>query len=250
MQELLIRCGLNDTEAGILKLLLEIGPSRGSSISRRTGAKRPTVYSALASLERRGLVTSKKDEGAAAFQAVPAARIPEILTGRAQRDFQDVALDSKFLADEISRIEKGPVIVSGGVEVTTIKGLEAVYAWLVDNFSHYGYDSIFNPQAAFAGPIKQGAVDYLLKTAGRKIKVREIAAKGPLASWWKKQVKNPYHQIKIIDLPSDLTTDLNLCNGTVCLVNYERHAEMAILIKHPQYYAAMKAYFEILWARA
>jgi sugar-specific transcriptional regulator TrmB len=249
MKELLLRAGLNETESEILAFLLETGPARGSSIARRTGIKRTTVYSSLSSLERLGLIASKKTESASVFQATASQQIPEMLKLRAQSEFSEVALACKLLETDLKKIRNEPLKLSGGLEVTTLKGLDAVYAWLVDSFSSYGYDSIFNPQKAFAGPIKQAAKDYLLAIGERSMPVREIVVKGPMASWWKKQINNPKHLLKEVSLPLDLATDINLCNGTVCMVNYERQSETAILIKHPQYYASMQAFFEAMWAK-
>jgi len=65
-----------------------------------------------------------------------------------------------FWKIELRKVAIGPIMMSGGVEVKTIKGLDGVYAWLVDNFSHDGYDSMFDPQVAFVGPLKQAAKDF------------------------------------------------------------------------------------------
>lgn len=249
MKDLLLRCGLNETEACVLEFLLKVGPSRGSSIATRTGINRPTVYSALSALEKLGAIARRKAEGATIFHPSPVRRIPELLKERAHLKYTDVAQAAKFLDEELAAIREEPLLLAGGLEVTTLRGLKAVYSWLVDSFSASGYDSIFNPQVAFAGPIKQAAKDFLIKAGDKKLPIREIVVRGPLATWWKKQIKNPSHIIKEVDLPANLATDINLCGGTVCMVNYAPHSETAILIRNPQYYESMQALFEAMWAK-
>lgn len=55
--ESLVKLGLSEREASLYLLLLQIGPSQVSSLAKRAQVKRVSVYSVLASLELRGLVT-------------------------------------------------------------------------------------------------------------------------------------------------------------------------------------------------
>ena len=249
MKELFVRAGLNQTEAEVIMFLMQRGAARGSSIARGTGIKRPTVYTVLYNLERLGLIAAQRDKGVTLFSARSAQQVPAILGNRARRELGNTLEAIGLLEEEVKKIPQGPLIIPGGLEVETIRGQRDVYAWLVSNLGSCAYDSIFNPQKALVGPLKQAALELLQQSAVAQFKVREIVVGGPLAAWWRAQIVNPNHQLKEADAASQVSTDFNLCNGTVCMINYEHGDEMAILIRQKQYFTTMEGIFEMLWKR-
>lgn len=60
MREQLAKLGFSKTEASVYLLLLNLGNSLPSVLSRMSGIKRPTVYAALKRLEDKNLVSSYK----------------------------------------------------------------------------------------------------------------------------------------------------------------------------------------------
>lgn len=70
LSSILVNLGLNSKEAAIYLALLELGEALPSTISRRTGIKRPTTYVVLESLKEKGVVSHVKKNNNHLFQAV------------------------------------------------------------------------------------------------------------------------------------------------------------------------------------
>ena len=95
---------------------------------------------------------------------------------------------------------------------------------------------------------EQVRVRFLKQSAVKKPFIREIIVRGSLGDWWKRSIQNPNHQVKEVNSPQKIMTDLLLVNGTVILTNYRPTNEMAVQIRHRDYYDFMTFMFESLWA--
>lgn len=244
------RCGLNHTEQKILLFLLEAGRSRGASIAKSTDLKRPTVYSALGNLERMGLVVRQIDKGVTFFCPLPLQKIPHALHREAKLRYDEVREAATQLVSELPKLINPSKHTVAGYEITTVDSWKGVQE-LLDTAasSPNGYKSIFDPQTALLGPLKEVSVKFLRHSEKLKSHIKEIIVSGPMAEWWKGNVRNPNHKIKEISTPIPLMNDVILFDGTVHMSNYEASQEIAISIRHKNYYDFMEAIFDALWER-
>ena len=244
---LLAKCGLNQTEQSVLLFLLQNGKSSAGLISKRTNIKRPTVYSALASLERMGLIGKNSEASSMLFAAIEPDVIPGIFINRAKQNLQSITQASLQLETCFKNFKKARKENIAGYDISTFESEDAVFSLLEKVLSKGNYRGFFNPQTAFVGKGREVAEMCLLETAKTRPPVREIAVKGPLSKWWISKIRNPNHVVKEIRGSQSLVTDLLLFDGVILLTNYSPSGTMAIMIKHPDYYELMGLMFETLW---
>jgi len=247
-KELLTTCGLNSTEQQILLFLLEYGRNGVSTISKRTGIKRPTAYSALSNLEQMGLIGRHIVRKSTHFSAIDPELIPNVFIGRAKSRFEEITQAAFQLESELKEFKLEKRQRLAGYEISTIESGSAMYAFLETVLVKGGYRGMFNPQTAFA--TQQGkdvGLRCLRETGKTKPHIREIAVAGPQCKWWKGNIKNPNHLVKEVKINKSLRTDVLLFDDTVMLTNYNPDGEMAVLIKHVDYFEFMVATFDAFW---
>lgn len=83
-REILKKIGLSDEEVNIYLLLLSLGPSKVTIISKELNLARSTAYRFLESLQQKGLVGMNIQENVKFFYPTLPERIPEILKEKAE----------------------------------------------------------------------------------------------------------------------------------------------------------------------
>jgi sugar-specific transcriptional regulator TrmB len=101
LKQFLENIGLNDKEAAVYLALLEYEYASVKEIADKTAIKRPTVYTVLASLAKKGLVSETSVGKKTRYQAEPAERLETFV------ERQKIALDeqSKRLKDMIPQLK-------------------------------------------------------------------------------------------------------------------------------------------------
>lgn len=245
LKNILAQCGLNETEQKIFLFLLDYGPSIASTISKKTGIKRPTVYAGLEALGDIGIVIKQKKNTVNYFATIPLDTIPKVFEYNAKNKFEDVIAASKVLESQMkSRKEKEGFLF----ENITLESIEAVYAQLESVLLGGNFSAIFNPQRTLVNPVQtQLVVNFLNKTAETKPFIREIAVAGPKTEWYRKRIKNSNHELKVLPENFNFSSDLILLDGEVFLLDYSPKNEVSIKIKNKSHYLSMTALFEYLW---
>jgi sugar-specific transcriptional regulator TrmB len=246
-RQLLATCGLNETEQEIVLCLLQYGRCGAATIAKRTGIKRPTVYSALSALEMTGLIARHVVKGSTQFSTINPKAIPGVFVAKAKNEFQRVSQAALKLENELEQYKAEARHRFGKYEISTLESAEAMYAHLESLLVKGGYRGIFDPQAAFKGRGREVGENCLRETAKTKPLIREIAVAGPMCNWWKRSIKNPNHLVREMKADEMLLTDMLLYGDTVVLTNYDPGYEMAIVIKHKDYSALMVSIFDALW---
>lgn len=240
-------CGLNATEETILTFLLQHGRSRASAIAQRTRIKRPTVYSALGSLEEQGLVFKQSVRGGTFFTALSKDNIPRAIQRRAKQSFDDLMRASQLLETALAKLPTNERYMLAGFEITSADSPDGVYELLAGALIQGDFCAIFNPQTALVGPLKKASDEYLVRSRTKRPNVREIIVSGPKADHWKREIKNPNHRIKEIECKRPIMSDMILVNNHVYLFDYEHSKELALCIRHTNYYSFMMMVFDMLW---
>lgn len=244
----LAQCGLTDTEQRVLFSLLSGGRKRASEVSKTEDIKRTTVYSALTSLERMGLVSKHAYHGTTFYAALDPASIPKVLVTKARARFEQVANAALQLESQLEEFQVASRTRFGGYEISTLESPEAALTYIEDILIKGNYLGIFNPQTAFARKQTKNIGLKCLKLSGRaQAPIREIAVRGPLCDWWISNIDNPNHRIIQVQMTSGLLTDQIITRNEVVLTNYSPGREMCIVIKHPDYHELMTEVFNLLW---
>ena len=71
----LVECGLTENEAKVFLAAMELGPSLASTLARKTGINRSTVYAVIQTLKHKGLLSSFEKQGITYFSPAD----PEVL---------------------------------------------------------------------------------------------------------------------------------------------------------------------------
>ncbi len=247
--EILKTCGLNTNEQRVLLYLVEKGPSPGGLIAKRIDAKRTTIYSAISSLESRGLVIREQGKRGASYQAIDTKLIPQVLVNKAQANFDNISRASKLLEEYFSQIEQTKIKENFGTyKILSTESKEAVYSLLLDILTTSHFSAIFDIDAICVDPEAKNLIKKFLTSSSKtKYKIRDIAVKGKQLKWYLKNIDNDNHQVKVVPKKYSIPTDFILSEGTVFLTNYTPGQEMVIQIKHPDYYRSMMTVFELLW---
>lgn len=251
-ENLLLKCGLNTTEANVLIYLLENGDVGGGALARRTEIKRTTVYTALARLESLGIVGRRRFGSSTRYSVITPQKLPALLRNMARVKYEEVENATSLLAESLEEFPKRKKHNLGGFEITTVESVRGVYQVLERALLQGGYCGLFNPQVALIGPLKKVAVEFLKKSAFEKPHIREIVIAGPLAKWWKTQIKNSNHSVKEINaagVTEEIVTDILLFDKTVVLNNYATNNERSVLIHDADYFNFMMLMFNQLWEK-
>jgi sugar-specific transcriptional regulator TrmB len=97
----LLQFGLTEKEASIYIMLLRIGSSPVSALSRRLKIKRATTYGVLESLVRRGYVVSFKGEHCREYKA----KSPECILDELKRKDTELHAQINLAQECISRLQ-------------------------------------------------------------------------------------------------------------------------------------------------
>ena len=241
--------GLTANEQTILLHLFVQGTASALEIAAATRIKRPTVYLALDSLIEAGLVTRRLHGRRAVFESLPGDLVISTLVERARaklRVQEQCAQELTQLLAGLTPKQSGHV---GGLLVESLATERGLYREMYHNLLRGNYCGIFNPQLAVNEKSKNLLIDFMQKTASSKPHIREIAVAGTKCDWYRTQVKNPNHKIKLLPSDTDYVTDLILTEGYVVLLDYSPASRAAVKIKQANLFRSFSAIFDDLWGR-
>jgi sugar-specific transcriptional regulator TrmB len=131
--------GLSENEAKIYLCLIKEGPMKASSLAKRTGFQRCTVYDALSQLERKGMAGKSELSGIATFFPSPPSSLYSFLDEK--RDSLDRLVPN--LSRSFESETKASVSVMHGVSgMKTV--LEDILSLKADFCVYYGQLQIFD----------------------------------------------------------------------------------------------------------
>lgn len=248
LNNLLNTCGLNETEQKVFLHLLERGGSIASIVARQVQLKRPTVYAALESLVKIGLIAKQKQDRVNYFVPVNPQVIPRIFEEKAEREYEEMKMASKLLRKQLQSMAAKKTILNPHIfENVTYHSIDSVYVQLEDALLGGDFCSIFNPQISLVGRFKSIVQDFLRETGKTKPHIKEIMVAGPEAQWYKSMIQNENHICKEIPANMHVMSDFILSNKQVFLLDYNQHNEVAIRITHERHFQTFMAIFEMLW---
>lgn len=250
MRDEFIQCGFTQTEYDILIHLLARGTRSAGAVANSLKVKRSTVYSALESLERRGLIRREKSGSVAEFSPIETSEIPSLLAGQARTNYERVLSAIDLIKPRIERFSSGKQFHAGELEIIQVDNTHEYVQLLSKYILFRDYTAIWNPQVAIYSPeVKKRMQQFLKETAKNKNKIKDILIDGPLTQWYLGHIKNPNHQVRIIKDEDPNLADLIVVDDSVILSLNSPESESAVQIKNAHYASFMRWYFMNLWDR-
>ena len=248
ISQLLSECGFETSPRRVLAQLLLRGPSTAGILARRSSLKRPTVYAVLNGLIDQGLVQRSRRQRSTYFSVASPQVFSDLIAQRAQTSYDRVKNATTLIARHLISVPDAGSLDFGGYELSTIENSRDFYHELELALSKGSYCGIFNPQVAIVGISRAMVERFLQRTAQSRSPIREIMVPGPEGEWYKQKIRNPLHQLKEFPAGAKLTTDMIFSDGVVILAQYGSNREIAVKIRHQEYYQSMLTIFNTLWA--
>ncbi|MFA5793016.1 MAG: helix-turn-helix domain-containing protein [Candidatus Gracilibacteria bacterium] len=120
--ENLVKLGFTEKEARVYLMLFRTGPSPVSSLAKRVGMKRVTVYSVLESLMARGIITYEHSGEGRKY--IP--HDPECLLDELDREKASLQMKLAVAKDCIDQLQKSSALSEDRPNVTFYKGEDGV----------------------------------------------------------------------------------------------------------------------------
>jgi sugar-specific transcriptional regulator TrmB len=250
LAEILETCGFSEKEQLVIAAMLSGSWRPAALIAKDAKLKRPTVYAILEMLIEYGVVIRKKRDNHALFSLISREMLPKIINQKIKNNFESAHSAVGLLADCLASLEPSREYEIGGYEVATFESFEVTMHHFEALLSKGEFCGIFNPEFLSQAEAKKVVIRFLKSTARSKPSIKELVVKGPAANWYKAQVKNPNHQVRMIAPTRAILTDMIFSKGEVLLFHYDKEDRGSIRIKHEQYYQSMMSLFEMLWERA
>lgn len=244
--ELLGTLGLTKTEAAIYRAGLALSPASATSLSRKTGIKRPTVYHALETLMQKGLAAKKGMGARLAFTMAAPATLKSLVERQIDRlEKQKASIDllTPLLAAHSAAAK---------VDVAHYEGVEGVRA-VVEEALYCGSRrwEIIAPKENFFAQFDKDYARYFLETRERRnIIARSLWEKGlprHVLSEQELRMRNPRWLPDAVK--GAFKSLLILFDDKVAIIS-SYDALSAILIRSEEVHATFKAVFEALWLTA
>jgi len=220
-----------------------------STIARKSGIKRPTVYAALNKLKSQGLVITLVQSEASYFKLVDPDVIKDLLSLTAKAEYNSRLHSIESLTEEIRINQSSQHEFMSGFEIATIDKSESVYQELAAAFtSNKRVRTFFNPQTVIKDSYSKGVILDFLKVAHENgAQIQEIAVDGSMADWYEKQFTNPKHELKRISSNQQVMTDCIIGEEAIYFLRYDDSEGAGIRIQRGDLVTTMQTMFDLLW---
>lgn len=230
--------GLSKKEASVYTTLLQLGEVGSSKIIRDTGLHGQFVYSALGSLEKKGLVQYVLKNGRKKFSA----RNPKILTRQAERQ----KLVAKYVAEELNKL----MVLPPEQEYEVVQGKDAyldIQMELLEKVSDNSEVLVITGEGDnFLEMMGDNIIRYDRLREKKKFKVRCIGSKEQKEYFKKSFYNRGLFEFRI--LPGSFTGKVNTNIWPNCLLfNIFGDPVTCFIIRNPMIANSYCQFFESLW---
>jgi len=242
-KKVLLQLGLSESETSVFLTLLQAGPSSVQDISRASGINRMTIYSALSSLEKSGLVSETKKGARRLFVAEKPEELKSIIEEKTE-GIKKVALDLQNLvlpvlkAIDVNQEDKPEIRFYEGLE-----GIYKVYESMLDAKDIIGcgsYDSVLKVSSW------KEEEKYFHRIKHKKIFYRAILEDTPVNRRFADIAKGIAH-FKFLETGIKLSADIHAYKDELALVSYEK--VNATVIRDESISKSIRTLLEFMWER-
>lgn len=238
--------GLTNTESLLYDTLLKLGEVPVAKLIQESRLKRPTIYKALYSLKKKGLITQRDIRKKIHVRPESPAKLQELADRKYQqleraKESLNALLPSLALNYTIST-ERPVVRVYEGVE-----GLKQIYKDLLIE----GKTICAILQAANVEPelYKWLTTKFVKKRTRLKIHVKAIVASSPASREYLQKSKEEYRIARMVDKERfAFQHEIDIYGDKVAIIHYKKDEPLiGLVIRHPQIALTMKAWFDLAW---
>lgn len=224
--------GLSSGEAEVYLILLKLGEAVGSEIARRTRISRPHVYGIIDKLQERGLVNFVIKAGVKYYKPADPAKLYDLLKEKEQ-----------VVSNILPQLKGLYTAIKPRLRIEVYEGKEGLKTVLSD-IIRTGKDLVvWGASARIEEFDPIGAQRYLKQRAEKKIRARQLYAKGT------KVLSSPLSEFK--ELPTafaDPSTTIVYGNKVAVLLWVE--VPTALVIENKALADSYKKHFELMWKSA
>jgi predicted transcriptional regulator len=242
-KKVLLQLGLSESEIGIFLVLLQDGPSSVQDISRASGINRVTVYSALAHLEKKGLVAETKKGARRLFVAERPEELKVIVEEKGE-EIQKINLDLKNLVLPV--LKAIDFSQENKLEIKFFEGLEGIYKVYENMLEAHdiigcgSYDSVMKVSS------QKEEERYFHRIKHKKVFYRAILEDTPTNRKFAAIAKGIAH-FKFMEEGVKLSADIHAYGDSVALMSYEKVT--ATVIRDATIAKSIRTLLEFMWER-
>lgn len=242
MEKLFKTLGLNQIETDIYLKLLELGAQPVSTIAKKIGTPRTTMYTHLEKLKKKNIIAEFTRTGIKYYKSTSPADIQKILKKKEDnyKEAQDI-LQSNM--DSLEELENKQSVLPRVMVYESKDNIRKMYDEILNKES---FCAIFNPEA-----VKAHMPEYHYKipeTAKAKgVKVKELLIDSPEAKNYQKKFTSKTHQIKILEGEYIVPSDIIICEDCIYMISYKEDEIGAIKIVNQALTRTQQIMFEKIW---
>lgn len=238
--------GLNESEAIIYELLLELGPKRPPELTEPSGIGRANVYAVITQLQKRGLVLVKEGKHQT-VEAVDPSKLQDLLAYQVEKTR---LLESSF-SGTLAQLSSAFHLSTGKPAIQIYEGLEgaktAIHASLKSKTEILTYLDIH----ALRGELAKINAKYVRQRVEQKIPKRILVANTSLAHAFFEQQHTPFTRVAFLDhYPERFSTAMEIYDDTVSYLTLSNEKLISILVHDVHIYQMQKQQFDYLWSLA
>lgn len=238
--------GLSETESLLYELLLKLGEAPAQDIITASSLKRPTVYKALYSLEKKGLLTSSDKAKKIHFRPVEPLKLMEMIEERYSGIEQAKSMLTTILpaltSSYVMSVERPIITTYEGVE-----GLKKIYQdALIDKKEIFG---VLQTHEVDPELFKWLTTVYVKERVKLQIPAKVIVSSGEWADQYEsRNEKELRTTVRVPDIKFPFEHEVDIYGDKVAFINYKKGEKlMGVIIKNPQIARTMKAWFDLAW---
>jgi len=242
MKSLFKNLGANQKEMETFLLLLELGAQPASTVAKKMGTPRSTMYLILDKLRQLGLIEEFERSGVKYFKCTPIKDMKDVIVAKRNALDKTEALLEKS-SDELFAIENKLSITPTVRFLEDEEGVSKMYEQVLKQDEFYAF---FNPEF-----VKKQMPSYhfkipetLRKQRGR---AKELLVDTPDSREYQEKYHTALHQIKILDKSIHFDSDLIICKERIYMISYGEDKISALEIINQPIVETHRALFEHLW---
>lgn len=247
------KLGLTMNEQNVYLFLLKYGYCMTSVLAKRLNIKRVTAYAILASLEKRGLITTFKKNDVTYFEAVSPKKLFQICHDMVAKsiELRDEAKAMMPMFEKIMQEQITPILDIKG-KIKYYEGIDAVINLIDETLQETSKEQLcFGLNNYHVEHMADEWAKYTQKRVSGGMKVRSIQPDTVAAREYKKRDQ---HELRITRLVPNGTypsrCELNIIGDMIALFTAYGEKPSGMKIYHKEMAQSVRNLFELAWEKA
>lgn len=246
---LLQNLGLTPTEVTLYELLVKIGQVPISTLITETKIKKPTVYKALSSLQKKGLVTLSDVKKIQHASPVSPTKLLEL----AEKQYESMDRTREYVQSIIPALSSQYVQSVEQPIVTTYEGLEGLKRMYKDILETGAEGFSILQTEDMEKDLEDWLITYFSKQrAKKKMRLKVIVASGKAAKEFTRRDVPEYRYSAVVPFERfPIAHEVTIYGDKVAFLHYKKGERLVgSITKHPGFAQTMKVLFDLAWEKA